>query len=212
MQAPGLLERILDKVCCCRVTCDVECVTSCVRFMSFNVMSTTTLQLQSLTWRFCCTCIVLAAGSGYIMLGALQIASADTKSAAVAAAAGDGEHSGDNDVVVDDDDDGSGDDDDDEDGNDAEGTVRHSEADQGKKVAAGPQGGAGAAAATALLPFATSTTSNTFHMMPQQYILSNQRQLPSCTVHSLSCSRGAQAAGAAEGRCCFKHPRKHVID
>jgi hypothetical protein len=93
------------------------------------------------TWRFWCTCIVLAAASGYVLLGALQIASARARNptaasspAAAAAAAA------------------AADDDDDDDDPDAGDNVAHADDDDddsgaGRAVHAAapvPQGGAGA--------------------------------------------------------------------
>jgi hypothetical protein len=92
------------------------------------------IQLPQLTWRFWCSCVVLAAASGYVLLGALQIASVQRRAPAIIAAAP-ADAAEDNADNEDNHDGGDGDDDEDD--------ASHSDA----RPAAGPQGGAGAATA-----------------------------------------------------------------
>jgi hypothetical protein len=98
-------------------------------------------QLHSLTWRFFCSCIVLVAASGYILLGALRIASTENQ-APVADATAD-------DVAV-----ASADakDDSGSDGDDSSDDASHIGDDRVESaVVTGPQGGAGVAAAATSL-------------------------------------------------------------
>jgi hypothetical protein len=101
----------------------------------FTPSFSTILQLPPLTWRFCCTCIALVAALGYVLLGALQMASARPRAAPeidAAAAAADISKS-------------EGHDDDSDDADNVE--TEHGESAQ----STGPQGGAGAVADAAAL-------------------------------------------------------------
>jgi hypothetical protein len=136
MAAPSFLERLLDKVKLHIVKYDTDDM--CLA----RTEGLTVIQVPHLTWRFWCTCIVLAAASGYVLLGAIQIASSQARTYAAAVAPADSAAAPyDN---CDDDDDANdiaADDDNDDDGNGG----GDSGADQPLRTAApSPHGGAGA--------------------------------------------------------------------
>ena len=146
-------------------------------FKIFNYHTAHILQLDSLTWRFTCTCILLAAASGYVLLGALQVASANKRAPKTVAKPDDDARG----VEEDNDDDEGDDDDDDDDDDDGGSTVPASGADQGPNAAAvKPQGGAGVADATS--PHISATT-----RLPKQLAPLSVRALTSpFTASSLS--------------------------
>ena len=145
------------------------------------------LQLHSLTWRFLCSCIVLVAASGYILLGALQIASAENRApAAVATADATADAVAATSTDAKDDGGSAGDDDSDD-------ASRIEDDRMRSAVATGPKGGAGVDAAAI---FCNKTACIT---------------IASCSfsakhAHRISltlCSGDSQAAGP-EKSCCFK--------